>query len=265
MIIAIIVIVAFAVIAIRSAAKANKKAAQGREHSRDLAIAAGRQAADAGLSEGECPYHDDNADPGSKPINVILIANSDQPRGKRFWWLAGYRSAAWKHPESPLSPRVEIFPVRQSEGTHEFLYPLSREEKVAITGLSPSTYEAVIEAKQAGYATVTTLNSDASAKHDVGVLLWKLEVADLKRLTESLQLSLQGDRAAASDLAKAAELYKRAFEVNPFDAVAAMSCGGALAQEGNLREGLKWLERAHDLDPSSERIKRNLAQIRSVL
>ncbi len=147
----------------------------------------------------------------------------------------------------------------------EFLHPLSREEKVAVTGLSPAVYRAMIAQRHAGYTSVTSVNLDTSSKFDIGSLLLKLDVADLERLAASLELTLQADKAAASDMKKAEELYKEAIKINPFDAVAAMSCGVVLAQQGDVKEGLKWLERAHDLASSNARITKNLAAVKSYL
>jgi tetratricopeptide (TPR) repeat protein len=148
---------------------------------------------------------------------------------------------------------------------HEFLHVLSRKEKVAVSGLSPAAYEAIVLSKKAGYSSVTAINLNASAKFDVGALLLRLEVAELEQLSESLKLTLEADRVAGLDLAKAVELYRKALQLNPFDAVAAMSCGVALAKLGNFQEGLKWLEQANDLTPGDPRIERNLGAIRSYL
>jgi tetratricopeptide (TPR) repeat protein len=163
----------------------------------------------------------------------------------------------------PLS-RLEGIPSTSGENSREFLYPLSREEKVAVTGLSPAVYDAIIEIKRTGRPT-TSVNLDSSSRFDLGSLLDKLDIADLERLAESLKLTLQADRAAASDATNAAQLYQQALQLNPFDAVATMSCGVLLAQQGNLREGMKWLKHALELDPNNGRIKRNLAAIKSHL
>ena len=163
----------------------------------------------------------------------------------------------------PLS-RLDGIPSTSGANSREFLYPLSREEKVAVTGLSPAVYDAIIEIKRTGRPT-TSVNLDSSSRFDLGSLLDKLDIADLERLAESLKLTLQADRSAASDATNAAQLYQQALQLNPFDAVATMSCGVLLAQQGNLREGMKWLKHALELDPNNGRIKRNLAALKSHL
>jgi tetratricopeptide (TPR) repeat protein len=228
------------------------------------AIDEGRQAAKEGRTESECPYNDgDGRDPGNKPIGVLALLRTGPFEGQRFWWIAGFRQELRGQPESnPQSRSAEISSAR-SEATREFLYPLTGKEKVAVTGLSPAVYRAIIMSKRA-YTGVTSMDVDTS-KSDVGALLLKLDVADLERLAESLEFTREADRAAASDFAKAEQLYQKALQINPFDALAAMSCGVALAKQGDLRGGLKWIERAHDLDPDNERIMQNLAELKAML
>jgi tetratricopeptide (TPR) repeat protein len=168
----------------------------------------------------------------------------------------------WSWFSNPQAKPDEIYSA-MSETTREFLYPLSRQEKVAVTGLSPAVYRGIIKAKNSG-AKVAIVDVN-SPKYDMGALLMKLDIADLERLAESLELTLQADQAGASDVAEAEKLYRKAFEINPFDAVAAMSCGVALAKQGNVREGLKWIQAAHDLAPDNGRIAQNLAAIKSML
>jgi Flp pilus assembly protein TadD len=152
------------------------------------------------------------------------------------------------------------------ETTRAFLYPLSQHEKVAVTGLSPAVYRAVIKIKaENSFDEVDIVSVNTSSKLDIGALLMKLDIADLERLVEALELTLQADKAAATDVAIAEKLYHEALQINPYDAVAAMSRGVALAKQGNLREGLKWIQAAHDLAPDNERIAQNLAAIKSYL
>lgn len=145
-----------------------------------------------------------------------------------------------------------------------FLNSLSKEEKVAVSNRDPQVYEAVIIAKRAGYANMATYNLDNST-FDVGKLLWGLEIVDLERLRDSVICTIRADQAATADILKAAELYHRAMELNPFDDVATMSYGVALAQQGDVREGLKWVEHAVKLNPGNERAQRNLAAVKSYL
>jgi len=159
------------------------------------------------------------------------------------------------HPPDPTSPA----------SAREFLGPLSRKERVAVSNRNPDVYEAVISAKRAGNANPAFVNLDTTSRLDVGQLLWKLDIPDLERLTDAVRFTLQADAAAASDLNEAARLYKNAFDRNPYDDLAAMSYGVALSQAGELQEGMKWVKRALELNPANERAKRNLAAIKSHL
>jgi len=145
------------------------------------------------------------------------------------------------------------------------LYPLSQEEKIAVTGRPLAVYDAVIRSKRSGDAIVRASDSSAS---DLVSSLTKLDVADVERLAASLKLTLEADRTAATDMARAEQLYQRAFELNPYDAMAAMSYGIILGRRGD-REGLIWLELAQDLAPKDERLReritQNLAAVKSHL
>lgn len=150
-----------------------------------------------------------------------------------------------------------------SGSTHEFLFPLSKEEKVAVSGLNPQVYEAFIRIKRGAGIKPEIADVNLSAKFDIGELLWKADVSDLERLAASVRVMVQADNAAQSDLVKAGSLYQKAVELNPFDHLASMSYGVVLAQQGHLHEGLKWMEGALLLKPDDKRVQRNLAAIKS--
>jgi Flp pilus assembly protein TadD len=63
----------------------------------------------------------------------------------------------------------------------------------------------------------------------------------------------------------ATELYKKAFDLNPYDDLAVMSYGVGLARQGKLREGEKWIKKATELNPANLRAQQNLAALRSQL
>ena len=110
-------------------------------------------------------------------------------------------------------------------------------------------------------------------------ILRKLEVGDIRRLKESVAQVMEADLVArgakpvgsvivakggsAQDLVRGAEIYGMAARWNPYNALALMSCGVALAKAGYLREALPWLERAREVDPESQRIKTNIEAIRA--
>lgn len=145
----------------------------------------------------------------------------------------------------------------------EFLAPLSKEEKVAVSNQDPGVYQAMIMSRR---ADVHAVHFDlTSSQFNVGELLSRLSISDLERLAESVSFTIRADEASNTDLAQAAELYKKAFELNPFDDIAIMSYGVALAMQGSVREGIKWIEQALEVNPNSERARRQLEGFKSYL
>jgi tetratricopeptide (TPR) repeat protein len=68
--------------------------------------------------------------------------------------------------------------------------------------------------------------------------------------------------ARAEQYQKAIDLYKDALRLAPGCDLYLMSIGCCYANNGDARRGLKYLERANEISPGEERIKRNLAGIR---
>ena len=143
----------------------------------------------------------------------------------------------------------------------EFLAPLTQEEKVEVSNLNPLIYDTTIQEKK-GVSTTSIIAEDDRFIH----LLRKLEIADLERLRESVKFTRDADEAASQgNMAEAARLYRRTTELNPYDDLALMSYGVALAKQGDLREGIKWVEKAVSVNPKNERARRNLQAMRANL
>ncbi len=212
---------------------------------------------EAGLTPAEMACTDPKANPAAKEKILSLLAG-----GKR----------------TPIAPRVAEAAVQNDSASapivtgaqdspSEFLGLLSPEEKSGVSNQDTVIYETVIGAKQGGYTGVNFLNTDPASPNleQVWSLLWKLSIPELERLAESVRTTTRGDEAAKMDLSKATEIYSKASELNPYDDVPLMSRGVCLAQQGQIRDGIKCLEQALRVNPRSERAKRNLAAIKSFL
>jgi tetratricopeptide (TPR) repeat protein len=116
--------------------------------------------------------------------------------------------------------------------------------------LNPIIYHTIIKEKKGEEAPAIIMEDQAAL-----TLLRKLRVEELEQLSESVNAAQEGDRLPDSE---AAGCYKRAFEINPYNDIALMSYGCALANQGNLSEGIKWVEKAVKVNPNSERARRNL-------
>jgi tetratricopeptide (TPR) repeat protein len=160
-------------------------------------------------------------------------------------------------------------PVVQSTdeaGPGGFLSQLSQEQRSAVSNHDPGFYEMIMAAKVGGYTDLNFINVGTSSNMEIaGKLLWELSDAELKRLAESVRYTIRADAAVQSDQEEAARLYRKAFELNPYDDIPIMSYGVLLAQQGDLREGIKWLERAVEVNPKSERARQNLKTVKSML
>jgi tetratricopeptide (TPR) repeat protein len=127
-------------------------------------------------------------------------------------------------------------------------------------------YEAVMAAKKGPYSRVEFITPGSSAPFDeAGPLLAKLNEADLQRLAESARNNIRADAAVDVDVEEAARLYRKAAELNPYDDIALMSYAILLTRQGKIREALPWAERAAQVNPKSERTRRNLEGMRRML
>jgi tetratricopeptide (TPR) repeat protein len=143
-----------------------------------------------------------------------------------------------------------------------FLAALTPAQRIKVSNLNPLIYEA-IAAEKRGQQTATVVM--VGGGEEVLGLLRQLEVADLERLAESVRMSMQGDQASSRDMEQAAQHYKRAAEINPYNDLALMSYGVALAKLGRLREGIQWVERAIKVNPGNQRARENLRLMKADL
>lgn len=132
-----------------------------------------------------------------------------------------------------------------------FLSTLRYAERVAISNLTPLIYAVIIQEKKGEGSTPIIMEEESLL-----VALRKLSVSELEILSQSVYNSMKADNE--SNPSKQTLLYKYAFELNPYNDLAIMSYGCALANQGNLREGIKWLEKAVKINPKNERAFRNL-------
>lgn len=134
-----------------------------------------------------------------------------------------------------------------------FLGGLSSEERVRVSNLNPLLYHSIIKEKKGEQAPAIVMEDEVALG-----LLRTLRVDELEQLSASIEAAQEGDRAASSNMSKAAGCYKKATDINPYNDTALMSYGCALANQGNLSEGVKWVQKAVNVNPNNERAKRNL-------
>ena len=151
-----------------------------------------------------------------------------------------------------------ILPQSQPQQAERFptLAQLSVDERDSLNGVNPALCHGMILQKQGQPVAVMGFQS---AVVDV---LQKLTISELRAVEASAQLCV---KAEGTDDQTATQLYREAFETNPFNDLAMMSYGCLLAASGNLREGIEWVRKASELNPLNDRAKRNLAAMEADL
>jgi hypothetical protein len=137
------------------------------------------------------------------------------------------------------------------------LSELTVQDRNALNGVNPLLCAGVIAEKEGRPLDVISVGSD------IVTILRKLDVPELKKVSESASLCVKGNQTR--DDHEAAEFYRRAFEVNPYNDVAIMSYGCLLGGMGRLAEGIGWVQKAISVNPLNERAKRNLATMQADL
>ncbi len=136
----------------------------------------------------------------------------------------------------------------------QFLGVLTDVQKTEISNLPPEVYRLMVKEKQGEKMPEIILADDLNAI----AVIRKLKIEELERLALSVEATIEADKLSQVNLSKAACYYQEAIKNNPFNDIALMSYGCVLASQGNLREGIKWVERAIDVNPKNDRAKRNL-------
>lgn len=145
----------------------------------------------------------------------------------------------------------------------KFLAPLTQEEKVSISNVGLMIYAAIIGEKSGTPANIIT---DSEIDRAAVPLLRKLEVADLEKVLEAAKFTIEADKAAQQrNLPEAARLFRKAIDFNLYHDLALMSYGTTIGMQGNLREGIKWVEKAIQVNPKNERARRNLQAMKTKL
>jgi len=151
-----------------------------------------------------------------------------------------------------------IFEKLFKKETSSFLSPLSWNERRAVSNLNPLMYDVVMKEKR-GEPVPTVVTDDETPF----TILRKLPVADIEILMQSVEYSMKADKAV--DSREQMQLYRKAAELNPYNDLALMSYGCAAANDGNLREGIKWVEKALKVNPDNARARRNLQGMKASL
>ena len=206
----------------------------------------------------------------------------------------------WKKIFSPSKSGAAAQAAPAPQSVETFLAPLTAQERVAVSDLSPLFYQVAIEFKKTGKLLggevqrgVLVLRGDA--KELTGLdqvypndnrggpgtptsgsivdptygslleLLKKLPVSDLERLAKCVDFCVEATLLAQSKPTEAAKLYQQAVETNQYDDVSRMSYGCLLGMQGNFREGVGWLEKSLKLNPGNQRAQSNLQAMQSAL
>ena len=154
----------------------------------------------------------------------------------------------------------KLFGGKSTEEAKSFLGGLSSEERVRVSNLNPLIYHSIVKDQKGDQAPAIVMQDEAALS-----LLRRLRVDELEQLSASVEAGQEGDRAASSNMSRAVACYKKAIDINPYNDLALMSYGCALANQGNLREGVKWVEKAVQANPKNERAKRNLQGMKQAL
>jgi len=148
-----------------------------------------------------------------------------------------------------------------------FLSSLTHVERQAVTNLNPLIYDQIIKDKKDQQSIAMEVYSmdkhEAASANEAIESLRKLSVSEIESLRESAVNVVKADNC--TDQAEKAKLYRKAADLNPDNDLALMSYGCTLANQGNLREGIKWVERAVKVNPKNERARRNLQGMKANL
>ncbi len=140
-----------------------------------------------------------------------------------------------------------------------FLSALSRKDRARVSNVNPLILEFILKEKNGEDAPAMVGDEAMFAS------LRKLSVGEIDKLKESVEYGQKGDAAAGSSMGQAASMYKKAIEANPYNSLALLSYGVAVANLWDLREGIKWVEKALQIDPQNERIRNNLKGMKAAL
>jgi predicted Zn-dependent protease len=140
-----------------------------------------------------------------------------------------------------------------------FLSALSGRERLSVANLSPMAYRAI--AMEKAGKSIELQGVDRTILD----FLRRLSVDELGSLEKSVKALIRADELSEADRMKeAATAYREAFEHNPYNDLAMMSYGCALANSGEVKEGIRWVEKALQVNPDNDRARRNLAGMRSL-
>ena len=148
---------------------------------------------------------------------------------------------------------TELFDNSPCGAKGSFLSKLTGKERVQVSNCNPILYETIIEEKKSG-EVVNIITQDRRLPE----LLRKLSIPELETLRASVTSAMEGDKYPATMPSSAAKAYKKAFELNPYNDLALMSYGCTIANMGNIREGMRWVEKALAVNPENERARMNI-------
>ncbi len=141
-----------------------------------------------------------------------------------------------------------------------FLSTLSGRERQSVANLSPMAYRAILMEKEGRNVELQGID------RTILDFLRKLSAEELESLECSVKALKKADELSESDqMNEAAAAYKEAFEHNPYNDLALMSYGCALANTGDVHEGIRWVEKALQVNPDNDRARRNLEGMRNLI
>jgi len=138
---------------------------------------------------------------------------------------------------------------------------LTIEEKRKILNVQPSVLRQLRSQIKTGSETHIV---DQIGGPSYNQIIKKLSEEELDLLIKGMEASAEADRLSDSKPLLAIKKYKEAAAILDWDEIALMSIGCVYANIGKYQDALKWLNKAYQLNPSNERVRRNLEALKSL-
>ena len=195
------------------------------------------------------------------PILFVIMLQTIASAFVLYWFFLNVLSSAHQYYLLRSFNREDAMrtPLADTPVDETFLSELPARDRPAVSSLEPPAYDAAIREKS-GQTPNAPIEDDA-----VRTSLLKLNDAGLQRLRDAAELTQQANEAAPSNKKKAAMLYKKALEKNPYAVQAALGYSGVMEAMGNLQDAVNQLEQTLKLDPKNKQLRGTLESLKARL